>query len=128
MKTLVGRGRRFGSRGRIAGRMTAASKDPARRHAGPKPADPPAKPGREKVSVTIERATLEEIRRRADNLSEYVNDALQRELYRQRIQEEIERLDAEGVVPDPRAIEWWRQKILETRRRRARRRAPEGLG
>lgn len=78
--------------------------------------------------MTIERATLEEIRRRADNLSEYVNDALQRELYRQRIQEEIERLDAEGVVPDPRAIEWWRQKILETRRRRARRRAPEGLG
>lgn len=56
--------------------------------------------GRAKVSLTIDRTALESIQATTDNVSEFVNDAINDRLYLQRLDEELERLDREGVKLD----------------------------
>lgn len=88
------------------------------------PAARAARTGREKVSVTIDREILDEIRQRAENLSEYVNQALSDDLYFERLREESARLEAEGIEVDEKAVERLTQWMLEAKRRiRARRAA-----
>lgn len=82
-----------------------------------------SKAGREKVSVTIEREILDEIRQRADNLSEYINQTLSDDLYFARVQEEVDQLAAEGVEVDEESVrrltEWMREVKRRIRARRA---------
>lgn len=72
---------------------------------------------REKVSVTIDRDAIQEVRRSTDNVSEFVNEAIRDRLYFSRLEAELARLEAIGIVPDPRGVEWWTQKMLATKQR-----------
>ncbi len=78
---------------------------------------------REKVSVTLERALMDEVRAATDNVSAFVNEAVKDRLYFARLDAELARLDAEGVKPDPRGVERWRKRIQATKRRMAERQA-----
>lgn len=76
--------------------------------------------GREKISVTVEQSLLDEVRSRSDNVSAFVNDAVRRELYFARLDDELERLEAEGVHPNPAGVRWLSERIEATERRLAR--------
>lgn len=75
---------------------------------------------REKISVTLESSLVDEVRSRTDNVSAFVNDAVRRELYFARLDDELERLKAEGVRPNPAGVRWLSEKIEATERRLAR--------
>lgn len=81
---------------------------------------PRASRSREKVSVTIDRESLEQVRRVTDNVSEFVNEAVRDRLYFSRLEAELARLETDGIVPDPRGVEWWTEKMLATKQRLAR--------
>lgn len=72
---------------------------------------------REKVSVTLERSLMDEVRSATDNVSAFVNEAIRRRLYFARLDAELGRLEAQGVKPRPRGVEWWTNRIQETKRR-----------
>lgn len=72
---------------------------------------------REKISVTLERTLMDEVRSRTDNVSAFVNDAVRRELYFARLDDELERLEAEGVRPNPAGVRWLSEKLEATERR-----------
>ena len=74
-------------------------------------------PGREKVSVTLERGLMNEVRAATDNVSAFVNAAVRDRLYFSRLDAELARLRSEGVEPDPRAVASWRSAIQATKRR-----------
>jgi post-segregation antitoxin (ccd killing protein) len=78
---------------------------------------------REKVSVTLERSLMDEVRSATDNVSAFVNDAIRRKLYFARLDAELDRLAAEGVRPDPAGVRWLSERVDATRRRLARRRS-----
>lgn len=78
---------------------------------------------REKISVTLERSLMDEVRSRTANVSAFVNDAVRRELYFARLGGELERLEAEGARPNPAGVRWLSEKIEATRSRSRRRRA-----
>ena len=75
---------------------------------------------REKISVTLERSLLDEVRSRTDNVSAFVNDAVRRELYFVRLGAELERLEADGVRPNAAGVRWLSEKLDATRGRLAR--------
>lgn len=77
---------------------------------------------REKLSITVERSLMDEVRRRTENLSAFVNEAVKDRLYFARLDDELARLEAEGVRPNPAGVRWLSAKIDATRRRLARRR------
>lgn len=77
---------------------------------------------REKLSVTVERSLMDEVREKTDNVSAFVNDAVRDKLYFARLDDELARLEAEGVRPNPAGVRWLSAKIDATRRRLARRR------
>lgn len=65
-----------------------------------------------KISATLETTVLNEIRERSANVSEFLNDAAKRKLYRERIRESIEQLEREGVRSDPERQERIRRALL----------------
>lgn len=82
----------------------------------------PTPRSREKLSVTVERSLMDEVRQRTENVSAFVNEAVKDKLYFARVDEELARLEAEGVRPNPAAVRWLTKKVDATRRRMARRR------
>ncbi len=77
---------------------------------------------REKVSVTLERSVMDEVRSSTDNVSAFVNDAIRDKLYFARLDAELARLAAGGVRPNPAGVRWLSRRMEATRRRLARRR------
>lgn len=77
---------------------------------------------REKLSVTVERSLMDEVREKTDNVSAFVNDAVRDKLYFARVDEELARLEAEGVKVNQAGYRWLSAKIDATRRRLARKR------
>jgi hypothetical protein len=53
-----------------------------------------------KVSATLETSVLEGIRERSPNVSEFLNEAAKRALYRERLREAIRQLRSEGYEED----------------------------
>ncbi len=72
---------------------------------------------REKISVTLERSLMDEVRSRTNNVSAFVNDAVRRELYFARLDAELKRLAADGVRPNAAGVRWLSEKVEATRRR-----------
>ncbi len=72
---------------------------------------------REKVSVTLERGLMDQVRASTDNVSAFVNKAIRDRLYFAQLDGELARLQAEGVEPDARVVASWRSAIQTTRRR-----------
>lgn len=55
----------------------------------------------EKVSATLERPVLREIREKSANVSEFLNEAAKDKLYFERVREGIKELRRQGVREDP---------------------------
>lgn len=79
---------------------------------------------REKLSITVERSLIDEVRQRTENVSAFVNDAVRDRLYFSRLDEELARLEADGVRPNPAGVRWLSKRIGATSRRLARKRRP----
>lgn len=82
----------------------------------------PTPRSREKLSVTVERSLMDEVRQRTENVSAFVNEAVKDKLYFARLDEELARLEADGVPLDPAGYRWLSAKVDATRRRLARKR------
>lgn len=76
---------------------------------------------REKLSVTLERSLVEEVRSRTDNVSAFVNDAIKRKLYFQRLDDELDLLEREGVKLNETGYRWLMGKLDATEKRLKRR-------
>jgi hypothetical protein len=72
---------------------------------------------REKVSVTLERGLMDQVRASTDNVSAFVNEAIRDRLYFSRLDDELARLRADGFEPDRRGVGSWRSAIQATKRR-----------
>lgn len=83
--------------------MTVVRKSPARM--------------REKVSVTLERGLMDQVRAASDNVSAFVNAAVRDRLYFSRLDQELARLHADGIEPDAPTVASWRSAIHATKRR-----------
>ena len=79
---------------------------------------------REKLSVTVERSLVDEVRRRTENVSAFVNDAVRDRLYFARLEEELAQLEVQGIRPNPAGVRWLSRKADVTSRRLARKRRP----
>lgn len=77
---------------------------------------------REKLSITVERSLIDEVRRRTENVSAFVNDAVRDRLYSARLEAELAELDAQGIRPNPAGVRWLSGKVDATSRRLARKR------
>ncbi len=75
----------------------------------------------DKISVTVERPALAEVRGITKNLSAFFNDALKEKLYFRHLEEEAARLESEGVPLSPRGANWIAGQIAHNRKRLKRR-------
>lgn len=78
--------------------------------------------GYEKISATLDRDLLRQIRERTDNVSAYLNEAAQERLYHEHIREMIRELEEQGFsgsggMPRLREVtdEWEREKAARHR-------------
>jgi hypothetical protein len=76
---------------------------------------------REKISITVDRDALKAIRKKTENVSAFYDDAAKERLYALRLDEELARLEAEGVPLDRTGYDWVLGKIEEAYVRRERR-------
>ncbi len=72
-----------------------------------------------KISATLDQELVDDIRRRTDNLSAFLNDAAKQKLYFDRLRELEEELIRKGVPLNKKADEFLRKKIAATRRKYA---------
>lgn len=79
---------------------------------------------REKLSITVERSLIDAVRRRTENVSAFVNEAVRDRLYFARLEEDLAQLEVQGIRPDPAGVRWLSRKVDATSRRLARTRRP----